>query len=138
MTGTSAPMPVTADDPIPADLRAVNRWITWLSIPDPSHPGKTKKLPTDPRTGTTFEKESGWQADPTQWVSYAEVIATGRLKGFVLGDSYAGMDIDDCRDAQTGKIEPWVVKLVQGFNVLYGGVAVLDRDQSSVSRDPAG
>ena len=125
-----------ADDPI-LRIRAPSIVDHVAPIPTRSSPGKTKKLPTDPRTGTAFEKESGWQADPTQWVSYAEVIATGRLIGFVLGDSYAGMDIDDCRDAQT-KDRTVVVKLVQGFNCYTEVSPSSTGIKSGVSRNTAG
>jgi len=33
--------------------------------------------------------------------------------GFQLGDSYTGIDLDDCRDARSGDIEPWAREIIR-------------------------
>jgi len=41
--------------------------------------------------------------------------------GFVLssGDPFCGIDLDSCRDSETGEIEEWVQKIIDGFAGAY-------------------
>jgi len=36
--------------------------------------------------------------------------------GYVLGDGVAGVDLDDCRDPETGTIEPWAAQIITDIN----------------------
>jgi len=46
----------------------------------------------------------------------AAALETGRYNGvgfvFCSGDPFAGIDLDKCRDPETGEIEPWAQKII--------------------------
>jgi len=103
-------------DAFPADLQAAPRWVgARLETRD----GRITKVPyiagdPDRRASST---------DPSTWCDFATAraaIETGRLPlvGFVLGDGFVGIDLDKCRHAETGAIEPWateIIGLLDGF-----------------------
>lgn len=77
---------------VPADLRAARRWVTWRDVGG-------KKLPSG-RNGA-----DGWQL-PESWMTFEEAVGRGPNVGFVLGDGFTGLDLDDCRDPGSGKVHP--------------------------------
>ena len=91
-------------DKIPQLLRGWPQWVTWGRTAD----GGLDKVPrsvqgcnassTDPATWATFEQA-------------AEVVRSGRSEGvgFVFGGerNFVGVDLDGCRNKETGKIEEW-------------------------------
>ncbi len=77
--------------------------------------GKPTKLPVSPMTGRLAAIDS-----LTSWADYESAVeAVDRFKcegiGFVFTDSdpYSGIDLDDCRDPQTGEMQPWARDIVQ-------------------------
>jgi putative DNA primase/helicase len=112
---------------IPEELRQRPQWVVWkLEVRD----GKPTKVPyiaggvgkadtTDLMTWRTFEEA-------------VQVLRTGRYDGvgfiFSSGDPYAGIDLDKCRDAETGKLEEWAEKIVEAF----GGYAEVSQSGTGV------
>lgn len=72
-------------------LRGFNQWVGVRLRPDPDKPGKTHKLPINPRTGAAASS-----TDPGTWGSYDEAVATGLPVGFVLSssDPFWCLDVD--------------------------------------------
>lgn len=73
----------------PASLKSQRRWVAWRCT---TRRGKTTKKPLQSITR------------PAAWLSVVEAcdyVATGKADGvgFVLGDGLAGIDLDDCVDA---------------------------------------
>jgi Family of unknown function (DUF5906)/Primase C terminal 1 (PriCT-1) len=97
---------------IPSLMRADKRWVVWRFSAD------GKKLPHDPRD------PKGRAIDTTDekfWVDYdtaAKVVEAGGVDGlgFVLGDGWAGVDLDDVRDPATGVITPAAKVIVQALD----------------------
>lgn len=61
--------------------------------------------------------------DPATWLTYDEAVALAsreRLAGigfvFAPSDPYTGIDLDKCRDAATGAIQPWAQRLIERFS----------------------
>lgn len=82
---------------IPRAMREAKRWIVWRKMPDKHDPSKRHKVPVQRR----------WN-HPEQWMTFEE--ACERLKrglhlGFVLGDGWAGVDVDGAWDDQR-KLRP--------------------------------
>ena len=53
--------------------------------------------------------------DPKTWRSYGEIINVVEKFdgiGYVVGDGDAAVDLDHCRDAETGNIHPWATAVV--------------------------
>ncbi|MDP9477887.1 MAG: hypothetical protein M3R38_19760 [Actinomycetota bacterium] len=97
---------------VPEEMRHYRHWLVWkLERRD----GKETKIPyiaggvgrastTDSRTWRTFEEA-------------VEALKTGRYNGigfvFSSGDPFAGVDLDKCRDPETGGLEDWAAQIVQ-------------------------
>ena len=106
---------------IPAELRALPRWVTWKAVPQP---GKSKPSKVPYRTDLPNTRASS--TDPETWGTFAQAEAayldgdrTG--VGLVLdgtGD-LAGVDIDGCRDAQTSVVDPAALALLKSLGAGY-------------------
>ena len=89
-------------------------WVAWREDP-PDKPGdKLKKVPINPHTGNL-----GSSTDPASWGTLVQAKARAARDdlagmGFVFTDSpFAGVDLDHCRDAATGAIEPWALEIIR-------------------------
>jgi putative DNA primase/helicase len=88
--------------------------VTWKLETDPKG-GKDKKVLYNVKTGRRASS-----TNPADWATFEEVMkATGfGNAGFVFtaDDPYCGIDLDSCRDAVTGEIEPWALKIIKRFD----------------------
>lgn len=102
---------------IPAELRAHKQWVSWRFAPPAKPGGKPRKILYTP--GTDRRASS---TNPATWgtleAANADVTA-GRADGigfvFTEKDPYFGIDLDDCRDPETGAVEPWALATVERF-----------------------
>ena len=88
---------------IPAELKNRKQWVLWKTI---TRAGKPTKVPYQ-----TSGAESD-STDPNKWAPYADVVAAYQKGGydgigyvFDALDPYAGIDLDDCLNAD-GSIKP--------------------------------
>ena len=101
-------------DCLPEELRQRRQWVVWkLEKRD----GKPTKVPYI--AGGSGKASS---TDSLTWRSFEEAVQaleTGRYNGigfvFSSGDPFAGVDLDDCRDPETGELEEWAAKIVEAF-----------------------
>jgi hypothetical protein len=98
---------------VPDELKGLVRWVNWQFV---ERDGKTTKVPVDPNTG-----QPASCSDPVTWGTYARALARFNSDavdgiGFQLGDSYAGVDLDDCRNRVTGEIESWAQEIIDGLD----------------------
>jgi putative DNA primase/helicase len=101
-------------DCFPEELRQRHQWVVWkLEERD----GKPTKVPYI--AGGSGKASS---TDSLTWRSFEEAVQaleTGRYNGigfvFSSGDPFAGVDLDDCRDPETGELEEWAAKIVEAF-----------------------
>ena len=105
-------------DGIPAELRAWPQWVVWRLDPPRKEGSKPVKLLCNPKTG----KPARTRNDPTKsypdtapdtWGTYEEAVRayrTGKWAGigfvFTEGDPFIGGDIDECRNPETGEMDP--------------------------------
>lgn len=102
-------------DNIPEELRRRPQWLVWkLEERD----GKPTKVPYI--AGGVGRASS---TDSETWRSFDEAVAalqTGRYDGvgfvFTSGDPYAGVDLDGCRDPETGVLEQWATEIVRNLD----------------------
>ncbi len=81
------------------------------------------KEPINPHTGTRASV-----TDPTTWGTLEEALAAAkryRLNGigFVLGGGVFGIDLDHCRNPETGELTPEATAIVARFPMLYWEVS---------------
>lgn len=105
----SQPPPITIDPTgIPGGMKSLRRWVCWCW----EWKGKKwNKPPCSPTGGVASS------TDETTWTTF-QVALRGHEKrglgiGFVLnGDGIVGIDLDDCRDPQTGVIAGWAQDII--------------------------
>src|SRR4051812_36308618 len=109
---------------IPAELRAIPQWVAWWSVIGEDRPtklpngkptralkaqAKPHKLPINPRTGSLAltNKPQTWSSFQQAQAATAKWSLTGIGFVFTDADPYAGVDIDNCRNIETGEIVQW-------------------------------
>jgi hypothetical protein len=100
------PIPPTVKvDGIPDELKAAQRWVCWRYDYRTNANGERKwtKQPLNPKTLRNAKSD-----DPSTWGSFDEALYKWKVLrhearvdgvGFMLGDRWAGIDIDNCLDA---------------------------------------
>jgi hypothetical protein len=90
---------------IPLALQALDRWVLWRNLQRTKPNGEKvwTKMPLSAKCG------AGSSTDPATWVSFntaANKYALGDYDGIgiVLGGNLHGIDLDDCRDPESGAL----------------------------------
>jgi hypothetical protein len=96
-----------------APLIALPHWVCWRW-------GKTKAKNGEEKWTKVPYQPDGRHAknnDPTTWSNYKAVMAVvDKFDGIgfcLLNGNIAAFDIDHCRDAATGVLDPWAIELVK-------------------------
>jgi hypothetical protein len=97
----------------PCALRELPQWVCWrVEVRD----GKSTKVPVIP--GTSQRASS---TDPSHWSTFAEAMAAFEADDSLVGvgfvfrpdGPYCGVDIDDCRNVESGDIAPWARQIIE-------------------------
>ena len=116
ITANRPPEPLRVmPDEIPPELKIRPQWVNWKYAWD----GKRwTKHPYNPRTGRKAST-----TDLLTWSPFEEVLEAyeaGMYNGteFVLcsGDPFAAVDLDYCRDVETGEIERWAMEIIEALD----------------------
>jgi KaiC/GvpD/RAD55 family RecA-like ATPase len=99
-------------DGVPQELRDRDQWVLWKTV---VRKGKETKVPYQP---------NGCEADstnPDTWSSFAEALASSEGYdgiGYVFShyDPYVGIDLDGCRNPETGKVADWAREAIVRLN----------------------
>jgi hypothetical protein len=109
------------DATIPAELKAIPHWVCWRAVPKGE---RIEKIPVCVSTGTLASS-----TNPNTWTDYASAaqqasMVDGLGLGFVFQQNagIVGVDLDKCRNAETGTLEPWAEEIVNSLNT-YGEVS---------------
>lgn len=102
-------------DAIPVDLRNSNQWVAWSWR---QRGGKRDKPPFRVSDGRLCN--SGKPEDLTTFEQAIAAVEAGRFDGvgfrFTDLDPFAGVDLDDCRNPETGEIEQWAAIIISTLN----------------------
>lgn len=99
---------------IPFEIVGFDRWVGWRWE---SRGGKWTKVPVNAASGARASSD-----DPSTWSPFEEAVGYAQRKllpgvGFVFtGSPFAGVDLDDCRDSETGHVEPWAREIVAALD----------------------
>lgn len=100
-------------DTIPAELREGEQFVVWQWE---RRDGKWTKPPRSARTGDIASTtDAGTWVDFPTALAYASRHYAGRGgvgRVFAPDDPYSGVDLDKCRDPDTGEIEPWAREII--------------------------
>ena len=123
-------------DMMPLDIRESVRAVLWNRV---LRDGRWTKVPFQVRQPARKAAVN----NPATWAPFMEAVAAyedGKCDGvgIVLGEGLIGVDLDHCRDAETGVIEPWAQKIIDeldsyteispsgtGVHILLGGAAAM-------------
>lgn len=101
-------------DKIPDSLRQRKAWIVWKEV---VRDGEKTKLPFQV-TG-----EAAKSNDPSTWSTFKAARARYERGGyngpgfmFEEGDPFCGIDLDGCRNPETGAVAEWAREIVTRFN----------------------
>jgi hypothetical protein len=93
-------------------MQGLPRWVVW---------GTDKKNPKRPYTPSNGSLSPASTDDPSTWGTYADATATAERLGCGVGlvlspadDNFdvVALDLDKCRDPETGALSPWAKDLV--------------------------
>src|SRR6266542_5521398 len=111
---TSAVYQVDARD-LPQELRVRPQWVNWRVE---ERDGKPTKVPYQCGTGVKASS-----TEPATWGSFTTACAFASTHpeygiGFVFSadDPYCGVDLDHCRDPETGEIDVWAQKIITALD----------------------
>ena len=88
-------------DKIPQELRELDRWVCWRLE---ERKGKPTKVPVNPKPKRDRTYGNARSDIPDTWSSYTAALECfGKDSslagiGFMLGDNYVGVDIDECQE----------------------------------------
>jgi len=111
-------------DCIPAELQERPQWVGWSVTTIVTGKGRNRterltKTPIDVKRGSARADVT----NPADHNPFDAVLANSqRFKfygsGFVFttNDPYVGIDLDKCRDPETGVVEPWALAIIEAFN----------------------
>jgi KaiC/GvpD/RAD55 family RecA-like ATPase len=95
---------------IPQELKDRKQWVLWRTV---KRPGGATKVPFS-INGTCAKSN-----DPTTWDTYENAsrsFAIGNWDGigfvFSADDPYTGIDLDGCRNPETGIVLPWAKEII--------------------------
>ena len=96
-------------------LKQLNQWICWKEMIIDNKPTKVPMSISGKKASTT---------DPSTWSSYGEALSHNasnvKVDGigfvFTVNDPFCGIDLDKCRNPDTGEIEGWAQTIIQSFD----------------------
>src|SRR5215213_8190413 len=113
-------LPVIPDS-IPAELKDLPQWVGWSWAYRPGKNGEAGEWTKPPLSPVTGHKASS--TDSGTWASFADALrfvqacnlpGIGRVVN--RDDPYVGIDLDDCRDPETGEIDPRAQEIIDRFD----------------------
>lgn len=98
----------------PAALRESPQWVLWRKIVRHDKPTKAP---------FTAEDKAAKSNDPTTWTTFDNALARFERGGydglgfmFSADDQFCGVDLDSCRNPETGEIADWAMQIVERFD----------------------
>jgi primase-polymerase (primpol)-like protein len=104
---------------IPNELKEQDNWVVWKKINKPD----TDKITKIPKTLMKGSIKNSDSTDSSTWLNYSKAKKVKNKcndldgLGFVFTASkYAGIDLDDCRDPETGELSDKAEEIVERMN----------------------
>jgi putative DNA primase/helicase len=124
MTQASTAVSSPIIEAIPEQLTERPQWVCWRLE---ERAGKTTKVPYTPGT----ERRAS-TVDLMTWRTFTEALEAYERSeppydgiGFIFcsADPYSGVDLDKCRNPETGEIEEWAQKIIDSAAESYAEVS---------------
>jgi putative DNA primase/helicase len=100
---------------IPDDMKAAPRWVGWAAVEKTARDG-TRSFTKEPRQARAPSHKAS-STNPSTWSDFGTAVAAyeaGKVHGigFVLGDGWAGVDIDNAIDAERNTYTPEAAEIL--------------------------
>lgn len=91
------------------------QWVCWKRV---RRNGRDTKIPVDPKTGrgAAVDKPATWHTLDVAVRAVERFGLSGVGFVFTKQDPFAGVDLDNCRDPQTGEIAEWAVVIIRALD----------------------
>jgi DnaB-like helicase C terminal domain len=100
---------------IPQQLTERPQWVLWKTAARTAG-DKPTKLPYQVSGDLAKANDAGtWATFDAVWAVYEKVAYSGIGYEFSTDDPFAGIDLDGCRDPQTGKVAEWAREIILKF-----------------------
>lgn len=99
----------------PDTMRNVPQWVVWILENNPSK-SKPDKVPYDAKAeGKPIHASS---TNRQTWATFEQAVTayrTGKYSGigFIMYPPFAGGDLDNCRNPETGELDPWAIQIIK-------------------------
>jgi putative DNA primase/helicase len=109
-------MPLIVDEAIPRELLDSSRAVLWnyVEVPDRPKPTKVPYQVRRPETKAAVNDAATWGEMREAILAAADGKADG--VGIVLGDGLVGVDLDHCRDPQTGELADEAQRIIRALH----------------------
>jgi len=97
---------------IPGDMIFLDQWICWVTEMRDGKPTKIPKSPNSSRNAGTDSPET-WGSFTEAKEAYEEKNYDGIGFVFTEDDEFLGVDLDDCRDDETGEWKEWALNIIE-------------------------
>jgi putative DNA primase/helicase len=117
---TPTPIKAPIIENIPEPLTERPQWITWRLEKRDGQDTKVPYIPGTERKASSTDLMT-WRTFPEALAAYerAEPPYDGIGFCFCSGDRFCGIDLDDCRDPETGMIAPWAQEIIDAIQEGY-------------------
>lgn len=101
-------MPDNPQTNLPAldELAAIPQWVGWKYV---TKDGEQRKVPFQ------VNGKPASSTNPATWNTFETCRETFDKLGFVLRPPHLGVDLDGCRDPETGAIDAWAQEIIDEF-----------------------
>lgn len=102
---------------VPQEMKSRKQWVVWKYA---DLNGRRTKPPYNPKTGRKASP-----TNPATWGTFSDALAAQILRGyngigymFTDDDGLVGIDLDDCRNSETGALAQWaqeITSAIEGY-----------------------
>ncbi len=100
-------------EPVPRKLKELPQWVGWQA--ELEDDGRLNKTPKNARSGYNASSTA-----PSTWSSFEDAMAYSESKGsnygvgyvFAAEDPFLGIDLDNCRDDDSGQLADWALEII--------------------------
>jgi len=101
---------------IPAELKALQQWVCWQFAETDKGVTKVPKIASARKANASTANSKTW----TAFNMAMDHLNLGHHDGvgfvFSVKDPYCGIDLDNCRDPESGQIQNWAVDILKTLN----------------------
>jgi putative DNA primase/helicase len=101
-------------DTIPPELKSLPQWVVWRYFWQSEKWDKPPLCARDGNLASTTNPKT-WSTFDAAMAAYASDLFDGIGFVFVKEHRLVGIDLDHCRDTETGDITPWAWDIIRSF-----------------------